>query len=514
MKKNLYFKMMLLLGGISLSVFLVIRFYILESFKDQLIRQVPKSAVDTAYSVIEGLEKEYKDKKLPESEAKAEVMKIINKLRLEEGTYFWIHDINLKMVLHPVKPEMNGTDISNYKSPSGVHIFAEMNEMLKAKGQGWYNYSWPKNPQVGEREKTSYLKLHRPWGWIIGSGEYVEDVERQMEGFFLTINIIVGVLFILALIVGHFIAKNITRKLKGVSDEVDKTVVEFRKTAEVTQRSIEALTQVSVEQASAVEETSSSVHEIKVMAEMNVKNSEGALIISMNNKDISLKGKESLGSLESSIKKIEEGIQVMNREVESNNKKFEDITLAIAEISNKTNVINDIVFQTKLLSFNASVEAARAGEHGKGFAVVADEVGKLAAMSGVASLEINDLISKSSERISRIVEDSKVKMEELNKEIIDRVRHSQATSDEFSEVFDHIISNVQKMGVGINEMAQASKEQGDGIIQINTALNQLTQTSHMSMNSAENLKHQMDGLNKGTETLSISVSVLNKEIGG
>ncbi|QDK42725.1 hypothetical protein DOM21_14950 [Bacteriovorax stolpii] len=514
MKKNLYFKMMILLGSISLTVFLVVRFYVLESFKDQLIKQVPKSAVDTAYSVIDSIEKDYKEKKLSESDAKNEVLQIIKKLRLEDGTYFWIHDVNLKMILHPIKPEMNNTDISNYKSPKGVRIFAEMNEMLKSEGKGWYNYSWPKNPQVGEKEKTSYLKLHKNWGWIIGAGEYVEDVEKQMENFFIIINTIVVILFITALIVGHFIAKNITIKLKGVSNEVDETVVSFRKTAEETQRSIEALTQVSVEQASAVEETSASVHEIKTMAEMNVKNSEDALRISMDNKEVSIKGKESLGHLESSIKEIEKSIHVMNDEVAANNKKFEDIISAITEISNKTNVINEIVFQTKLLSFNASVEAARAGEHGKGFAVVAEEVGNLAAMSGTASQEINALISKSSERISRIVLESKQTIDELNNDVTKKVAKSQETSNEFAAIFDHIIDNVQKMSVSINDMALASKEQGDGITQINVALGQLTESSHLSMNSAENLKNQVEQLNKGTENLSASVGILNKEIGG
>lgn len=514
MKKNLYFKIMLLLGSISLAVFLVVRFYVLESFKDQLIKQVPKSAVDTAYSVIDSIDKDFKDKKLSELDAKNEVLKIINKLRLEEGTYFWIHDINLKMILHPIKPEMNNTDISTYKSPSGVHIFAEMNEMLKKNGQGWYNYSWPKNPQVGEKEKTSYLKLHKNWGWIIGTGEYVEDVEKQMARFFLVINFVVAALFIVALIVGHFIAKSITLKLKGVSDEVDGTVLSFRKTAEETQRSIESLTQVSVEQASAVEETSASVHEIKTMAEMNVKNSEDTLRVSMDNKEVSLKGKESLALLETSIKEIESSVQLMNDEVDANNKKFEDIISAITEISNKTNVINEIVFQTKLLSFNASVEAARAGEHGKGFAVVAEEVGNLAAMSGKASQEINELISKSSDRISKIVLESKNTIAELNKDVTQKVANSQQTSNEFAEIFDHIIENVQKMSLSINDMALASKEQGDGITQINVALNQLTESSNLSMNSAESLKNQVDQLNKGTENLSVSVGILNKEIRG
>lgn len=514
MKRNLYFKIMILLVGISLAVFLVVRFYILNSFKDRLIKQVPKSAVETAFSIIGSISKEYQERKLPEEEAKEEVKRIINNLRLEHGGYFWIHDMNLKMVLHPLKPEMNGSDISAYTSPSGKKIFAEMNEAIKKDKEGWYNYSWPKNKDVGEKEKTSFLKLYTPWGWVIGSGEYVEDIEEQLFSFFMTINVLVTLLFIFALVIGHFVAKNISSKLSVVSQEVDQTVSSFKKTSQETQRSIEVLTQISVEQSSAIEETSSSVHEIKTMAEMNVKNSEDALKVSLDNKEISLRGKVALTQLEESISEIEASIKKMNEEIESNNKKFENITSVIAEISSKTNIINDIVFQTKLLSFNASVEAARAGEAGKGFAVVAEEVGKLASVSGEASKEINTLIASSSERISKIIDDSKIMMARLNQETANKVKKGQSTSGEFSHLFDSIIENVEKMGMSISDMAQASKEQGDGIAQINIALNQLAESGHLGMNSAENLKTQVELLNQGTETLDFTVNILNKEIHG
>ena len=299
MKRNIYFKIMLLLASTSLVVFLVIRLYVLSSVKDQLIKEVPKSAVETAYSIIESVAKEHAEKNLSDEEAQDEVKRIILNMRLSDGTYFWIHDMDLKMVQHPTRPDLDGTDISNFKSPSGQNIFAEMNKVIKSEnGQGWYSYSWPKNPKDGEKDKVSYLKLFKNWNWIIGAGQYVEDIEDQQSNFFMKINILVSVLFIISLIIGHFIAKNISKNLGAVSNDVDHTVQSFKKTAIETQKSIVTLTEISVEQSSAIEETSASVYEIKAMAEANANSSQDALKVSLDNKDISIKGKHALGELE------------------------------------------------------------------------------------------------------------------------------------------------------------------------------------------------------------------------
>lgn len=516
MKKSLYLKIMAIIIGISLSTFLVIRFYVMDSFKEKLIQQVPKSAVDTAYSIIESINKEHTENKLTEKAAQEKIMSIIKNLRLDDGSYFWIHDLNLKMVLHPIKSEMNGTDLNNYKSPNGQLIFVEMNQAIAKEnnGRAWYNYYWPKPKETSEKEKTSYLRVYKPWGWVIGSGMYVEDVEASMHDFFIKIEIVIILLFAIAIITGHFVARSISNKLKDVSGEVDQTAISFKETASETQKSIQSLAQISVEQAAAIEETAASVEEIRCMAEQNTKNSEDALKFSNQNKEISLKGKESLTELEDAIQDIDKSIGNMNREIENNNKNFEDIILVISEINNKTKVINDIVFQTKLLSFNASVEAARAGEHGKGFSVVAEEIGKLASMSGLASKEINDLISNSANRIAMIVEESKKILSAVNKETTAKVEKGQATSNEFSKVFDNIIFNIEKMSNSINEMSMASREQGQGIDQINLALNELTNAGNLGMNASENIKHQIEALYKGTDNLDCSVKILNIEIQG
>ena len=136
------------------------------------------------------------------------------------------------------------------------------------------------------------------------------------------------------------------------------------------------LTQAVNEQAASVEQTSSSVEEISAMVQNNVSETQNSQVISKT------------------VNEQMNDLKVAMKEIEESNVHIEELSEVIGEIASKTKIIDDIVFQTKLLSFNASVEAERAGEHGRGFAVVAQEVGNLAQMSGKAALEISQIVKK------------------------------------------------------------------------------------------------------------------------
>ena len=119
----------------------------------------------------------------------------------------------------------------------------------------------------------------------------------------------------------------------------------------------------------------------------------------------------------SSIEGISESNGEIMKEVSNNNSELQTISELIKDIEEKTKVINDIVFQTKLLSFNASVEAARAGEHGKGFAVVAEEIGNLANMSGEAALQISQIIETSVQNVQTMIKKTTTKMESITSDL-------------------------------------------------------------------------------------------------
>ena len=147
----------------------------------------------------------------------------------------------------------------------------------------------------------------------------------------------------------------------------------------------------------------------------------------------------------------------------------------IGQIAEKTKVINDIVFQTKILSFNASVEAARAGEHGKGFAVVAEEVGNLAAMSGKAALEIGQILDRGVSVTNTIVEQISSTVGSLTKESSKVIDHSYETAQNCERLFSDVAARVDALKASVDAISSASSEQSKGVSDINTALLQLNQ---------------------------------------
>jgi methyl-accepting chemotaxis protein len=189
----------------------------------------------------------------------------------------------------------------------------------------------------------------------------------------------------------------------------------------------------------------------------------------------------------------------MMKEIERNNQDILAIVKVISEIESKTKVINDIVFQTKLLSFNASVEAARAGEQGKGFAVVAEEVGNLAQMSGNSAKEIALLLEESTKKVELIVSNTKSKVDRLVVNSNEKIEQGSEIAKECGVILNAIVDNVESVNGVVNEISTASIEQDRGIKEISKAVNQLDQSTQQNStatqqtaNAAQQLSHQAE----------------------
>jgi len=262
------------------------------------------------------------------------------------------------------------------------------------------------------------------------------------------------------------------------------------------------------DQSSSITQTSSSIEEISATLDSNLKNAHSSCSLSRESLQQVEKGSYALQEMNNSFKLLASSNLELACEIEDANKRTELIVQKMNEIEAKTKVINEIVFQTKLLSFNASVEAARAGEQGKGFAVVAEEVGNLALLSGKASTEIQTLLDESVQTAETFIRESKVKIAEkikFNNQNIEKVNRdlegSKATLKEIQQTADRVYEMSQ-------EITETSEEQNKGIMEIKTAINRLDQILLIQNNklaknqsSSEMAGHQSVELNAVVENL-------------
>ncbi|MBY0413477.1 MAG: hypothetical protein K2Q18_04900, partial [Bdellovibrionales bacterium] len=189
--------------------------------------------------------------------------------------------------------------------------------------------------------------------------------------------------------------KNLTFQLIEVINDLNNASPELIESSNSMNSLSTGLSACATEQAAAVQETAASIEEITAMISRNSENATNAKKSSIENLEAVKVGQETLKGMIFAITDISKNNDSFNQFFTKNNEDLNQIVNVIRNIAEKTQVINDIVFQTKLLSFNASVEAARAGEQGKGFSVVAEEIGKLAQLSGEASNEIKKQLDES-----------------------------------------------------------------------------------------------------------------------
>jgi len=110
-------------------------------------------------------------------QAQSAAKEVLAAMRYGGGTgYFWINDMHPTMVMHPIKPEMNGTDLTQNKDPNGKFLFVEFVNTVKASGQGFVDYYWPKPGADQPVLKYSHVAGFAPWGWIVGTGVYADDL--------------------------------------------------------------------------------------------------------------------------------------------------------------------------------------------------------------------------------------------------------------------------------------------------------------------------------------------------
>lgn len=296
------------------------------------------------------------------------------------------------------------------------------------------------------------------------------------------------------------LASTLIRINSGLNREAEK----LKESSQSIGNSSHSLAQASTEQAAALQETAAAIEQLSAMVKKNAENSVRSMEVAKEGSVAAMKGKESVERVIAAMDEISSSNKEIMSQINESNQQISEIIKVITEIGNKTKVINEIVFQTKLLSFNASVEAARAGEHGKGFAVVAEEVGNLAQMSGNASKEISEMLEGSIRKVEKIVNDTRSEVDGLIGRARVRTEAGTTLANECGLILTQVVTVVEDVSTMASEISTATREQSQGISEINKAMSQLDQVTHENAASAkssattsEHLSAQADALFSG-----------------
>ncbi|WP_417337284.1 HAMP domain-containing methyl-accepting chemotaxis protein [Halobacteriovorax marinus] len=298
-----------------------------------------------------------------------------------------------------------------------------------------------------------------------------------------------------------YFIRSIKQKIENTINNVTNESLTLNNISGLLGQRATELASASQQQSASVTQTSSSLHEISEMVNKNTSTAvSSADLVNTGKRELD-KGLQMILNLAEKVKDMNTASSELITKVDNNHKRFEEILGVFNNVQDKTSVINDIVFQTKLLSFNASVEAARAGEHGKGFSVVAEEVGNLAHMSGNSANEISELLEGSLSNISSMIENSKSevssavkKSEEIITQTLDISARCEQTLKEIDQMFIRVTEST-------NEIATASQEQSSGVGEINTAVQEIDSANQLTTKSA----HQVEESSK--ELISVAVSL-------
>jgi len=493
--KNLgiFYKIM----GISVVVIVVIILwnilYLLPQMERIMLKEkqnAVKDVVDVAYSMLTDYDKRVKQNDIALGDAQMRAIMSVQQLRYRGNEYFWINDTEPKMLSNPVMIDLEGQNVSGFEDPkTKKKIFVEMTAIAKESKAGFYEYYWKKADATSFSKKQSYIKFFEPWGWVIGSGMFLDDVNREIAKFRW---IIVGTTFVCALFVlglSYVIANSIRKDLNKAVDaskslsegdlsidigatgadetgqllksmknmigsfntmigsikasvhSLDTSVETIKnlagKTSQGTRSQADQANQISV----SAEEMSQSIIDVANNASGVKDASTNAMETAMNGKKVTQEAVAEVNKVQSSSMELASTIQKLNARV--------------SEVAKIITIIDDIADQTNLLALNAAIEAARAGEHGRGFAVVADEVKKLAEKTMNATKEITHHLTT------------------VQKESEETTRSMEITSAEVERVTQYMRELEQSLG----NIVSSSEQVRDQILQIATAVEQQSASS-------------------------------------
>ncbi|WP_275783041.1 methyl-accepting chemotaxis protein [Pararhizobium gei] len=164
---------------------------------------------ENAITVFDAFYKQEQSGLLSQKDAQARSIEAISAMRYQDSGYFWINDMHPTMVMHPIKPALNGTDLTANKDPNGKHLFVAFVDEVKANGKGFVDYYWPKPGAEEPVLKYSHVAGFKPWGWVVGTGVYGDDLAAMFREGLIQVAVICGFAALLILLAAFSIVRSV-----------------------------------------------------------------------------------------------------------------------------------------------------------------------------------------------------------------------------------------------------------------------------------------------------------------
>jgi methyl-accepting chemotaxis protein len=477
---------------------------------------------------------------LTEAEAQKRAKERIGAMRYGNGDYFFITDMQRRMVAHGTTPALVGKDMSETKDPTGKRLVVEMVALVQQSGSGFIDYVWAKPGAEQPQPKLSYVTGFTPWSWVISTGVYIDDLNAQTWSSTERSLMAAAVVLVILLVTSVLMARSITSPLNrmtaamkelaggkldivvpgiGRSDELgemagavevfklnaierqrleaEHALQESRAAAERKEHSnkladefeaaigeiIHTVSSASTELEASASSLTSTAARSQDLATAVAAASEEA---STNVQSVASAAEEMSSSVNEISRQVQESARIAHEAVDQarkTNGRVEELSRAAARIGDVVELINTIAGQTNLLALNATIEAARAGEAGRGFAVVASEVKALAEQTAKATGEIGQQIdgiqAATQESVLAIKEisDTIAQMSEIASTIAAAVEEQGAATQEISRNVQQAAAGTGEVSSNIADVQRGATETGSASTEVLAAAQTLSRDS-------------------------------------
>jgi methyl-accepting chemotaxis protein len=493
--------------------------------------------------------------KVSSAEAQKRAATRIGELRYGQNDYFWINDLDGVMILHPINAKLNGTNVIDFKDPTGKRLFAEMIDLVKRDGRGMVPYMWPKPGKTEPQPKLSYVAGFKSWNWLIGTGVYVDDLNEQVWSVARRALVMAGLALSIIGAISIFVSRRMSRAMRamtgamgelasgnfgvvlpglGRGDEIGDMAgaVEAFKVMAVEKAQREAQEKEAESHAAAVARkaemnklanqfetavgdiistVSSASTELEASAGTLTRTAETTQRLSANVAAASEQASANVQSVASATEELGASVNEISRQVhessqiadaavkqaETTNQRIKALSEAAGRIGDVVKLITAIAEQTNLLALNATIEAARAGEAGRGFAVVASEVKSLATQTAKATEEISSQIGA---------------MQSATRESVGAIEEIGGTIGRISTIAAAIAASVEEQGAATTEIARNVQEAATGssqvaanITDVNRGAGETGSASAEVLSSAQSLARESTLLKVEVEKFLVTV---------